>query len=203
MLTTMTEEDWAIAVQVFRASRPRRGDKGRDDRKFLEALHYFVVHNITWRALPAHFGPWNSVWKRFWRRRRSSIVGQGVRACTKSSQPVAVRHCRCHLRNPLQAKRLNKNKLDQGTMKGAPQSDDPKLDRVREAVRRYANRGVVNIDDENVEYIDRAVDRTAYDSLQDRYGYRKGYDAANYDPPKPKGIGLGGQHWLAGDGVVR
>ena len=53
--------------RAFRAARSRRGDKGRDDRKFLEALHYFAVHNITWRALPAEFGAWNSVWKRFWR----------------------------------------------------------------------------------------------------------------------------------------
>ena len=52
MLTTMTEEDWTIVLKLFEASRSRRGDKGRDDRKFLEALHYFVVHNITWRALP-------------------------------------------------------------------------------------------------------------------------------------------------------
>jgi len=52
MLTIMTDEDWAIVLQVFAASHSRRGDKGRDDRKFLEALHYFVVHNITWRALP-------------------------------------------------------------------------------------------------------------------------------------------------------
>ena len=49
MLTAMTEEDWTIVLQVFDASRSRRGDKGRDDRRFLEALHYFVVHNITWR----------------------------------------------------------------------------------------------------------------------------------------------------------
>ena len=67
MLTTMTEEDWTIVLQAFRASRSCRGDKGRDDRRFLEALHYFVVHNITWRALPAQFGRWNSIWKRFWR----------------------------------------------------------------------------------------------------------------------------------------
>ena len=71
MLTTMTDEDWMIVLQVFAASRSRRGDKGRDDRKFLEALHYFVVHNITWRALPEKFGHWNSVWKRFWRLSRS------------------------------------------------------------------------------------------------------------------------------------
>ena len=70
MLTTMTEADWTIVLQIFGASRSRRGDKGRDDRKFLEALHYFVVHNITWRALPAQFGHWNSVWKRFWRLSR-------------------------------------------------------------------------------------------------------------------------------------
>jgi transposase len=67
MLTAMTEEDWAIVLRVFAASRSRRGaarrgDKGRNDRKFLEALHYFVVHNITWRALPEKFGHWNSVW---------------------------------------------------------------------------------------------------------------------------------------------
>ena len=71
MLTAMTEEDWTIVLRVFAASRSRRGDEGRNDRKFLEALHYFVVHNITWRALLEKFGHWNSVWKRFWRLSRS------------------------------------------------------------------------------------------------------------------------------------
>ena len=53
--------------------RSRRGDTGRDDRHFLEALHYFAVHDVTWRALPAEFGPWNSVWKRFWRLSRTGV----------------------------------------------------------------------------------------------------------------------------------
>jgi len=73
MLTQMTDADWEIMVEVFRAARSRRGDKGHDDRKFLEALHYFSVHNITWRALPEQFGPWNSVWKRFWRLSRRGV----------------------------------------------------------------------------------------------------------------------------------
>jgi transposase len=73
ILTTMMEEDWTIILRVFEASRSRRGDKGRDDKKFLSALHYFVVHNINWRALPAEFGNWNSVWKRFWRLSQSGV----------------------------------------------------------------------------------------------------------------------------------
>ena len=51
MLTRMSEADWDIILTVFRSVRSGRGDKGRDDRKFLEALHFFTVHNITWRAL--------------------------------------------------------------------------------------------------------------------------------------------------------
>jgi len=73
MLTRMTDEDWEMVVQVFRAVRSRRGDKGRNDRRFLEALHSFTLHNITWRALPAEFGNWNSVWKRFWRLSRAGV----------------------------------------------------------------------------------------------------------------------------------
>ncbi|WP_429925485.1 transposase (plasmid) [Agrobacterium vitis] len=72
MLTKMTEADWAVALEVFRASLPRRGDKGRDDRLFLEALHYFSVNNITWRGLPERYGYWNSVWKRFSRLSKQS-----------------------------------------------------------------------------------------------------------------------------------
>ena len=86
MLTRMTDEDWERVVQVFRACRSRRGDKGRNDRLFLEALHYFCVHNITWRALPAEFGNWNSIWKRFWRLSRAGVFEAFFDALTATSQ---------------------------------------------------------------------------------------------------------------------
>ena len=85
MLTQMIEEDWDVVLMVFRAVLPRRGDKGRDDRKFLEALHYFTVHNITWRALPAEFGDWNAVWKRFWRLSRSGVFDAMFEALAATS----------------------------------------------------------------------------------------------------------------------
>ena len=86
MLTGMKEQDWAIALEVFRAACSRRGAKGRDDRRFLEALPYFTVHSITWRALPAEFGPWNSVWKRFWRLSRSGVFEAFFQALAGLSQ---------------------------------------------------------------------------------------------------------------------
>ncbi len=86
MLTGMTERDWEIAVEVFRAVRSKRGEPGHDDRKFLEALHYFTVHNITWRTLPPQFGNWNSVWKRFWRLSQSGTFEAFFDALAATSQ---------------------------------------------------------------------------------------------------------------------
>ena len=69
----MTDDDWSIVLEVFDAVQSRSGEPGHDDRKFLEALHYFTVHNVTWQALPKEFGNWNSVWKRFWRLSRTGV----------------------------------------------------------------------------------------------------------------------------------
>jgi hypothetical protein len=53
MLTPMTGNDWAKVLRVFAASCFRRGAKGRGDRRFLEVLHSFTVHDTTWRARPS------------------------------------------------------------------------------------------------------------------------------------------------------
>jgi transposase len=86
MLTKMTDDEWTFTLSLFRAVRSRRGDKGRDDRKFLEAIHYFAVHNITWRALPKEFGNWNSVWKRFWWLSRRGVFEAFFQALAELSE---------------------------------------------------------------------------------------------------------------------
>ena len=90
MLTGMSEEQWTLVVEIFRAVRSKRGDKGRDDRRCLEALHYFSVHNITWRALPKEFGPWNTVWKRFWRLSRTGTFEACFQALADCSQTAGL-----------------------------------------------------------------------------------------------------------------
>ena len=64
VLTGITERDWSIVLEVFDAAQSSPGEPGYDDRRFLEALRYFTVHSITWRAHPNGYGKWNSVWKR-------------------------------------------------------------------------------------------------------------------------------------------
>lgn len=56
MSTKMTNTDWVNALEVFRACLPRRGRKAADHRLFLEAMHFFTVENVRWRALPERFG---------------------------------------------------------------------------------------------------------------------------------------------------
>jgi transposase len=73
MSTKMTDTDWANALEVFRACLPRRGRKATNDRLFLEAMHFFTVENVRWRALPERFGHWNSVWRRFDRLSKAGV----------------------------------------------------------------------------------------------------------------------------------
>jgi len=73
MSTKMSEEDWEHTLLVFRACLPRRGRKAADDRRFLEALHFFTVENVRWRALPKEYGDWNTVWKRFSRLSKAGV----------------------------------------------------------------------------------------------------------------------------------
>src|SRR6202034_4148464 len=86
MLTRMTEADWSVVLEVFDAAQSRSGEPGHNDRKFLEALHYFTVHSITWRALPAEFGNWNSIWKRFWRLSRSGVFEAFLQLLAETSK---------------------------------------------------------------------------------------------------------------------
>jgi len=90
MLTGMTEEDWEITLEAFDAAQSSRGEPGHNDRKFLEALHYFTVHSITWRALPAEFGKWNSVWKRFWRLSRGGVFEAFFQMLAETSKTASL-----------------------------------------------------------------------------------------------------------------
>jgi len=91
MLTHITQDDWEIVLEVFQAVRSRRGCKEPDDRRFLEALLCFTVFNITWCALLAKFGPWNTVWRRFWRLSQSGYFDayfDALASCSRTAGSI-------------------------------------------------------------------------------------------------------------------
>lgn len=73
MCTKMTENDYELELGVFRTCLPAVGANAKNDRLFLEALHYFTLHNISWRALPERYGNWSSIWERFDRLGKAGI----------------------------------------------------------------------------------------------------------------------------------
>ena len=51
----------------------RRGSKGADDRRFLEAVLWVLRTGAPWRDLPTELGNWSTVYRRY---RRWAIAGR-------------------------------------------------------------------------------------------------------------------------------
>lgn len=67
-----SDEQWArIAPLVSRLTT--RGPRGRDDRRFIEAVAWVARTGAPWRDLPERFGKWESVYRRF---RRWAVAGR-------------------------------------------------------------------------------------------------------------------------------
>ena len=63
---------YALSDDTFQRLEPllpgKPGDRGRsarDNRLFLDAIHFMAHNGGPWRDLPERFGPWNSVFRRF------------------------------------------------------------------------------------------------------------------------------------------
>ena len=57
-----------------------RGVTGRNNRRFVEAVLWVARTGSPWRDLPDAFGPWYTVYTRFWRWSRHGVWKQVFKA---------------------------------------------------------------------------------------------------------------------------
>lgn len=61
----LTDKQWALMSPLCLGKPGDRGRNGTDNRLFVEAVLWIVRTGSPWRDLPAHFGKWNTIFKRF------------------------------------------------------------------------------------------------------------------------------------------
>ena len=68
----LSEREWQLIEPHTLGQLGQRGVTGRDNRLFVTAVFYRTRTGIPWRDLPARFGNWNTVARRF---RRWALAG--------------------------------------------------------------------------------------------------------------------------------
>lgn len=81
----LTDARWAIIEPFCLGKQTDPGQTGRNPRVFMEAVLWSVRTGAQWCELPAEFGLWNSVFKRFRRWVKADVFYNMLRAL--SSDP--------------------------------------------------------------------------------------------------------------------
>ena len=61
----ISDADWNRIKDLLPGRPGQTGWLAEDNRRFVDAVLYIARTGIPWRDLPARFGNWNSVWRRF------------------------------------------------------------------------------------------------------------------------------------------
>jgi transposase len=61
----ISDADWDRIKGFLPGQRGQHGGVAKDNRLFIDAVLYVARTGIPWADLPARFGNWNSVWRRF------------------------------------------------------------------------------------------------------------------------------------------
>lgn len=80
----VTDEEWEKIQLLFPGGPGKRGNPGKDDRGFLDAVLWVKRTGAPWRDLPDRFGKWNTVFKRF---RRWAMQGRWVALFEELAEP--------------------------------------------------------------------------------------------------------------------
>jgi transposase len=67
MLYDLRDDQWELIKESLPGKAGDRGRTGLDNRGFIRAVMWIARTGAPWRALPAEYGKWATVHKRFMR----------------------------------------------------------------------------------------------------------------------------------------
>ena len=76
----LNDRVWALMEPHLPGKAGDPGRTGRNNRLFMEAIFWLARTGAHWRALPAQFGKWNSIYVRFNRWCRDGVFESLFRA---------------------------------------------------------------------------------------------------------------------------
>lgn len=70
----LTDDQWKLLTPFFPPHPLKPGGQWKDDRLMLDGILWRLNTGVPWRDLPERFGPWQTVYDRFAKLRRSGLL---------------------------------------------------------------------------------------------------------------------------------
>src|SRR5262245_8032665 len=70
----LTDQQWELLAPFFPRRPIQRGGQWKDDRFMLNGILWRLNTGAPWRDLPERFGPWQTVYDRFRKIRKSGLL---------------------------------------------------------------------------------------------------------------------------------
>lgn len=72
----LSDAEWAVLAPHFPTTPRRRGGQWKGHRLMLSGIFHRLRTGVPWRDLPGRYGPWQTVYERFSRLRRSGKLAE-------------------------------------------------------------------------------------------------------------------------------
>jgi transposase len=70
----LSDPQWAELADFFPPRSRKRGGQWKDDRLMLNGIFWRLNTGAPWRDLPERYGPWQTVYDRFTKMRKSGLL---------------------------------------------------------------------------------------------------------------------------------
>jgi len=69
----LTDEQWAELEPLLPPEKPRTGKPNKAHRAIVNGIVWKLRTGAPWRDVPERYGPWSTVYSRFWRWQRAGL----------------------------------------------------------------------------------------------------------------------------------